>query len=72
MEKNNLKYEHFNGGVKVISGTAYIVYIVMGGSGINYTPISNDTWYEGPDELVAVCKSEEEAEKTIEEYTNRV
>ena len=72
MEKNNLKYERFYGGVKVVSGTAYIVYIIMGGSGITYTPISCTTWYEGPDELVAVCESEDEAKNTIEEFMKKM
>ena len=47
----------------------YIAYIVMGGSGCNITSIGEgDIWHEGPDEIIGVYDSYEEADKAVKEY----
>lgn len=49
--------------------TVYIAYIVMGGSGCNITSINaGQVWHEGPDEIIGVYDSYEEADNAVREY----
>lgn len=68
MEDNKLQYEYTGGGVKIISGTAYIAYICMGGSGCNVAVREYGEWREGPDEIIGVFESMEEAWQAIDDY----
>lgn len=71
MDSNNMKYERIEKGIKVISGTAYVAYICMGGSGFDIAVVTEGEWREGADEIIAVCKSKVEAEEAIEEYMKK-
>lgn len=58
--------------VDIISGTAYIVYIVMGGSGIDIAVrTKGETWYDGADEWLGVFPTKKEAEDYIVEYMKK-
>lgn len=49
-------------------GTAYIVYVVMGGSGLNIEKVNEgDSWIEGVgEEFCYIASSEEEADDYIQ------
>lgn len=68
MGDNSLKYEYTENGVKVISGTAYIAYICVGGSGFDIAVVENGEWREGADEIIAVCESKAAADEAITKY----
>lgn len=68
MNHPELNYERTEHGVRVLSGTAYIAYICAGGSGFDIAVVSNGEWREGADEIIAICRSEAQAQKAIAQY----
>lgn len=68
MEENKLIYSYTDKGVMIDSGTAYIAYICMGGSGFNVAVRTRGEWQEGADEIIGVYDSMEEARNAIDDY----